>query len=134
MSLVEDIIASHHDSNVAYAVFDNHKRGDHKPYVMKTVDRGVSWELIVDGLPARGTAHTIIEDHVDPALLFTGTEFGLFFSADGGQSWNELTGMPTISVRDLEIQRREGDLVPQVSGPVVWVSPALASGGFFDRD
>jgi photosystem II stability/assembly factor-like uncharacterized protein len=116
MSLVEDIIASHHDSNVAYAVFDNHKRGDHKPYVMKTVDRGVSWELIVDGLPARGTAHTIIEDHVDPALLFTGTEFGLFFSADGGQSWNELTGMPTISVRDLEIQRREGDLVVTTFG------------------
>ena len=116
MSLVEDIIASHHDSDVAYAVFDNHKRGDHKPYVMKTADRGVSWELMVDGLPARGTAHTITEDHVDPALLFTGTEFGLFFSPDGGQSWNELTGMPTISVRDLEIQRREGDLVVTTFG------------------
>jgi photosystem II stability/assembly factor-like uncharacterized protein len=116
MSLVEDIIASHHDSNVAYAVFDNHKRGDHKPYVMKTVDRGVSWELIVDGLPVRGTAHTIIEDHVDPALLFTGTEFGLFFSTDGGQNWHELTGLPTISVRDLEIQRREGDLVVTTFG------------------
>jgi photosystem II stability/assembly factor-like uncharacterized protein len=116
MSLVEDIIASHHDSNVAYAVFDNHKRGDHKPYVMKTVDRGVSWELIVDGLPARGSAHTIIEDHVDPALLFTGTEFGLFFSTDGGQGWHELTGLPTISVRDLEIQRREGDLVVTTFG------------------
>ena len=116
MSLVEDIIASHHDSNVAYAVFDNHKRGDHKPYVMKTVDRGVSWERIVDGLPVRGTAHTIIEDHVDPALLFTGTEFGLFFSTDGGQNWHELTGLPTISVRDLEIQRREGDLVVTTFG------------------
>lgn len=116
MSLVEDIIASHHDSSVAYAVFDNHKRGDHKPYVMKTVDRGVSWELIVDGLPVRGTAHTVIEDHVDSALLFTGTEFGLFFSTDGGQNWHELTGLPTISVRDLEIQRREGDLVVTTFG------------------
>ena len=116
MSLVEDIIASHHDSNVAYAVFDNHKRGDHKPYVMKTVDRGVSWELIVDGLPVRGTAHAVIEDHVDPALLFTGTEFGLFFSTDGGQNWHELTGLHTISVRDLEIQRREGDLVVTTFG------------------
>ncbi len=28
--------------------------------------------------------------------------------------------------------RREGDLVPQVTGAVVWVSSALASGGFFD--
>ncbi|MFC1688914.1 glycosyl hydrolase [Pseudomonadota bacterium] len=116
MSLVEDIIASHHDADVAYAVFDNHKRGDHKPYVMKTSDRGRSWELLVDGLPGRGTAHTIIEDHVDADLLFTGTEFGLFFTNDGAQSWQKLTGLPTISVRDLEIQRREGDLVVTTFG------------------
>jgi RND family efflux transporter MFP subunit len=29
--------------------------------------------------------------------------------------------------------RHEGDLVPQVSGPVVWVSAAMASGGFFEE-
>ncbi|NNK38366.1 MAG: glycosyl hydrolase, partial [Xanthomonadales bacterium] len=110
-SLVEDIIASRHDENVAWAVFDNHKRGDHKPYVLRTDDQGESWELMTDGLPERGTAHTIIQDHVDPKLLFVGTEFGLHFTNDGGESWNELTGLPTISVRDLEIQRREGDLV-----------------------
>jgi photosystem II stability/assembly factor-like uncharacterized protein len=116
MSLVEDIIASHHDANVAYAVFDNHKRGDHKPYIMKTTDRGTSWKLMVDGLPGRGSAHTVIEDHLDAGLLFTGTEFGLFFSSDGAQNWNELTGLPTIAVRDLEIQRREGDLVVTTFG------------------
>ncbi len=116
MSLVEDIIASHHDANVAYAVFDNHKRGDHKPYVLKTSDRGNSWSLMTGGLPERGTAHTIIEDHVDPSLLFVGTEFGLFFSNDGAKNWLELTALPTIAVRDLEIQRREGDLVVSTFG------------------
>lgn len=30
------------------------------------------------------------------------------------------------------VPRSESDLVPQVSGEVVWVSPALAPGGFFD--
>jgi photosystem II stability/assembly factor-like uncharacterized protein len=116
MSLVEDIVASRHDANVAYAVFDNHKRGDHKPYVVKTTDRGNSWQLMVNGLPERGTAHTIIEDHLDAGLLFTGTEFGLFFSNDGAQTWQQLTGLPTIAVRDLEIQRREGDLVVTTFG------------------
>jgi RND family efflux transporter MFP subunit len=29
--------------------------------------------------------------------------------------------------------RTESDLVPEVSGPVVWVSPSLVSGGFFDE-
>ncbi len=87
MSLIEDIISSFHNADVAYAVIDNHKRGDYKPYVLKTENRGKSWVLISNNLPERGTAHTIIEDHVDPNLLFVGTEFGLFFSNDG---WQEL--------------------------------------------
>jgi len=121
MSLVEDIVSSFHNADVAYAVIDNHKRGDYKPYVLKTENRGKSWALISNNLPARGTAHTIIEDHVDPGLLFVGTEFGLFFSNDGGKNWNELTALPTIAVRDLEIQRREGDLVIGTFGRGIYI-------------
>jgi photosystem II stability/assembly factor-like uncharacterized protein len=121
MSLVEDVIASHHDVDVAYAVFDNHKRGDLKPYVLKTEDRGRSWKLISSDLPERGTAHTIIQDHVDPNLLFVGTEFGVFFTSDDGGSWHELTTLPTIAVRDLEIQRREGDLVVGTFGRGIYI-------------
>jgi photosystem II stability/assembly factor-like uncharacterized protein len=121
MSLIEDLIASFHDEDVAYAVIDNHKRGDHKPYVLKTENRGRNWSLISNNLPERGSAHTIIEDHVDPNLLFAGTEFGLFFSNDGGENWNELTGLPTIAVRDLEIQRREGDLVVGTFGRGIYI-------------
>jgi len=121
MSLVEDIISSFHDVDVAYAIIDNHKRGDYKPYVLKTENRGKSWALISNNLPERGTAHTIIEDHLDPNLLFVGTEFGLFFSNDGGSSWNEMTSLPTIAVRDLEIQRREGDLVVGTFGRGIYI-------------
>jgi len=121
MSLIEDIIASHHDADVAYAVIDNHKRGDYKPYLLKTEDQGVSWQLISNDLPKRGTAHTIIEDHVDPNLLFVGTEFGLFFSNNGGSKWTELTSLPTVAVRDLEIQRREGDLVVGTFGRGIYI-------------
>ena len=121
MSLVEDIVASGHNADVAYAVIDNHKRGDYKPYVLKTDNRGKSWALISNNLPERGSAHTIIEDHVDPKLLFVGTEFGLFFSNDGGNSWNKMTALPTIAVRDLEIQRREGDLVVGTFGRGIYI-------------
>ena len=121
MSLVEDIIASNHDADVAYAVFDNHKRGDYEPYILKTEDRGKSWKLMIQGLPERGTAHTIIEDHIDSDLLFAGTEYGLFFSNDGGDNWHELTSLPTIAVRDLEIQRREGDLVIGTFGRGIYI-------------
>lgn len=120
-SLVEDIIASEHDADVAFAVFDNHKRGDFKPYVLKTSDRGRSWRLISNNLPERGTAHTLAQDHVDSNLLFVGTEFGLHFSSNGGGDWHELTSLPTIAVRDLEIQRREGDLVVGTFGRGVYI-------------
>ncbi|MEM9495914.1 MAG: glycosyl hydrolase [Pseudomonadota bacterium] len=122
MSLVEDLVASVHDENVAYAVFDNHKRGDYKPYVYKTSDKGRSWRAITGDLPEWGSAHTIAEDHEDPDLLFVGTEFGLFFTQNGGASWHKMDGdFPTISVRDLEIQRRENDLVVATFGRGIYI-------------
>jgi len=122
MSLVEDVIASVHDENVAYAVFDNHKRGDYKPYVYKTTDKGRTWKAIAGDLPERGSAHTIAEDHEDPDLLFVGTEFGLFVTQDGGKDWDRMkSGLPTIAVRDLEIQRRENDLVVGTFGRGIYI-------------
>jgi photosystem II stability/assembly factor-like uncharacterized protein len=121
-TLVEDIFASWHDADVAYAVFDNHKRGDLKPYVYKTDNRGKSWKLISNDLPERGSAHTITGDNVDPNLLFVGTEFGLFFTQNGGDAWHKMTGnFPTISVRDLEIQERESDLVVGTFGRSIYI-------------
>lgn len=122
MSLVEDIITSAHDENIAYAVFDNHKRGDYKPYVFKTTNKGKSWKNISSNLPARGSAHTIAEDHINPNLLFLGTEFGLFMTQDGGKTWAKMKGkFPTIAVRDLEIQRRESDLVVGTFGRGIYI-------------
>lgn len=122
MSLIEDVQASMHDEDIAYAVVDNHKRGDFKPYVLKTTNKGRSWRLISGDLPERGTVHTIVEDHVDPNLLFVGTEYGVFFSQNGGENWQQLkSGIPTIAVRDLEIQRRESDLVVGTFGRGIYI-------------
>lgn len=112
MSYVHQIIASLHDKSVAYVCFNHHRYGDFKPYVLKTSDMGRTWKPIHSDLPVRGSVYSIAEDHVDPNLLFVGTEFGLFFSNTGGTNWIQLkSGLPTIAVRDIEIQRRENDLV-----------------------
>lgn len=122
MTLVEDIVASVHDGDVAYAVFDNHKRGDHKPYIYRTGNRGGAWQAISGDLPQWGAVHTIAEDHVDPDLLFAGTEFGLFYSQNGGRNWQQLkANFPTIDVRDIEIQRRESDLVVGTFGRGIYI-------------
>ncbi|MEL6758315.1 MAG: glycosyl hydrolase, partial [Pseudomonadota bacterium] len=122
MTLVEDIITSSHDADVAYAVFDNHKRNDHKPYLFRTDNRGQSWRDISGDLPEWGSVHTIAEDHVDPNLLFVGTEFGLFYSQNRGRNWTQLkTNFPTIDVRDIEIQKRENDLVIGTFGRGIYI-------------
>ncbi len=122
MTLVEDIVTSVHSADVAYAVFDNHKRGDHTPYVYRTDDRGATWRPIAGDLPQRGAAHTIAEDHGDPDLLFAGTEFGLFYTQTGGDTWVQLkANFPTIDVRDIEIQRRENDLVVGTFGRGIYI-------------
>ncbi len=109
---VNQIITSQHDRNVAYVTFNHHRYGDFHPYIYKTTDGGKTWSAIQHNLPERGTAYTIAEDHVNANLLFVGTEFGFYFSIDGGQEWIPLkNGLPTISVKDIAIQKRENDLV-----------------------
>ncbi|MFN5845441.1 MAG: VPS10 domain-containing protein [Flavobacteriia bacterium] len=113
---VNMITASNFDENVVFAVFNNHRSGDFKPYLMKSTDKGKSWISITGNLPERGSVYCIKQDHLDPNLLFAGTEFGAYFSNDGGMNWTKLSGLPTIAVYDLDIQKRENDLVAATFG------------------
>ena len=109
---VNKIIASQHDADTVYAAFDNHKAGDFKPYIYKSTDRGATWTSIIGDMPDRHIVWSLAEDHVKPNLLFAAAEYGLFFTIDGGGHWIKLSGgVPTIAFRDVEIQRRENDLV-----------------------
>ena len=112
MTYVSRLAASNHDANTVYAAFDNHKNEDFKPYLLKSTDAGKTWTSIASDLPENGPVLAFAEDTVNSNLLFAGTEFGAFFSINGGQHWVQLKGgLPTIAVRDMVIQTREGDLV-----------------------
>lgn len=109
---VSRLEASRHAPDAVYATFDNHKMGDFKPYVLKSTDRGKSWTSVAGDLPAGEVIVALVEDPKAPGLVFAGGEFGVYFTLDGGPHWVKLTGgLPTIAVRDLAIQEREGDLV-----------------------
>ena len=109
---VQDIVPSRHDDKIVYTVFNNHKNGDFTPYIYKSDDGGKSWTALTNGLPEKGSVYALAEDHINPDLLFAGTEFGIWFTLDGGANWKELgSGLPTTAVRDIAIQERENDLV-----------------------
>jgi photosystem II stability/assembly factor-like uncharacterized protein len=112
MTYVSRLAASQHDENTVYAAFDNHKNEDFKPYLLKSSDAGKTWTSIAGNLPENGSVLAFAEDSVNANLLFAGTEFGAFFTVDGGLHWVQLQGgLPTIAVRDMVLQAREGDLV-----------------------
>ena len=122
MAYVSRIITSNHDANTAFVSFDNHQNNDFKPYLLKTTDAGRTWTSLSANLPKNGPVLAIAEDHVNPNLLFIGTEFGLWFSIDGGQKWIQLKGgMPTIAVRDLNIHKRENDLIVGTFGRGIYI-------------
>ncbi|MEO0504588.1 MAG: glycosyl hydrolase [Bacteroidota bacterium] len=109
---VNDVRADLFDANVVYAAVDNHKYGDYKPYVLKSADKGKSWRIISGDLPSRLLIWRLVQDHVKKDLMFAATEYGIYFTYNGGTNWVKLKGgVPTISFRDITIQRRENDLV-----------------------
>jgi len=111
-AFVNDIRADLYDANTVYVALDNHKYGDYTPYLLKSTNRGRTWKSITGDLPDRHLVWRVVQDHVEKDLMFAATEFGLFFTVDGGEKWIEFSGgVPTISFRDVTIQRREEDIV-----------------------
>lgn len=111
-AFINDIKADLYNENTVYVVLDNHKNGDFKSYLYKSIDKGKSWTSISGSFPERTLIWRIVQDHVRPELMFAATEFGIYFTVDGGSKWVRFTGgLPTISFRDLAIQKRENDLV-----------------------
>lgn len=109
---VSDIFPSKFDENIVFASFNNIKSDDFKPYLLKSNDKGQTWVSIASDLPEDQGIHSIIQDPVKENLLFTGTEFGIYFTVNGGMHWVKLdAGLPDIAVRDIVVQERENDLV-----------------------
>ncbi|NQW04187.1 MAG: glycosyl hydrolase [Acidobacteria bacterium] len=109
---VSDVFASRLDVNTVFVTLNNWQTGDYKPYLVKSTDRGRTFTNISGDLPPKNNLWAVIQDHVNPNLLFAGAEFGVFASVDGGGHWTQLKGgLPTTQVRDMQVQRRENDLV-----------------------
>jgi hypothetical protein len=119
---VSRVEASHFDDKVAYVALDGHRNDDFAPYLYMTTDGGKTWTLIRGNLPAFGPIYVVREDRRNPALLFVGTEFGVFTSLDKGHSWRQLnSGLPTVAVYDMVIHPRDNDLVIGTHGRSIYV-------------
>jgi len=121
-SYIAYLSASPHDANVVYGAINNFKRGDFKPYVIRSVDKGRTWKVISANLPDRAPTHVVREDLARKGLLFVGNEYGLWLSFDDGARWQQLrNGLPPIAVYDLAIQPQASDLVVATFGRGLYI-------------
>jgi len=119
---IHHIIASRFDKLIAYVACHNYVGGDRTPYLYKTIDGGKTWISINSNLPEEGSTYSIAEDHVEKNLLFVGTQYGVYFTNSGGDEWIPFkNGMPPATVMDLDIQRRENDLVVSTFGRGIYI-------------
>ncbi len=112
-SWIAQIKASPFSAGEAYAVVNNYRNFDFKPYLFRTRDYGKTWESLLEKKDETfGYSLSLIQDPVQKNLVFLGTENGLYVSIDEAKTWTKWTeGYPSVPTMDLGIHPREHDLV-----------------------
>ncbi|MCW5956436.1 MAG: hypothetical protein KIT61_07610 [Pyrinomonadaceae bacterium] len=119
---INSIEASPNDAGTAYFAATGYKSDDYKPYLFKTSDYGKTWKKIVTGIEADAFTRVIREDPNRKGMLYAGTETGMYYSANDGESWQSLRlNLPVVPITDLAVQKRDKDLVVATQGRSFYV-------------
>jgi len=120
---IPQIEVSHSNAGEAYVVVNNYRMNDWTPYLYHTSDYGATFTRVVDDNDVHGFVCSVVQDQVEPNLLFLGTDDGLYFSISRGEEWQKWPGksFPSVQVRDMKIHPRENDLVLATFGRAFWV-------------
>lgn len=119
---IECIEAARDDAQTAYLAVDRHDLGDRAPYLFATSDGGATWRRIDAALPRNASTHVIRSDPKNGAMLYAGTEQGVYYSPNRGRSWLSMQfNLPAAPVYDLQIQPRDNDLIVATHGRSFWI-------------
>jgi photosystem II stability/assembly factor-like uncharacterized protein len=119
---VTRVVPSSDDPATAFVTVTGFHRDDFRPFVFRTDDYGATWRSVSPDIE-KGSANVLVQDRVNPDLLFLGTDHGLFVSLTGGEAWTPFqANMPVVPVRDLVIHPRENDLVVGTHGRGLFVA------------
>ncbi|MCX8490671.1 MAG: hypothetical protein ORN54_06345, partial [Cyclobacteriaceae bacterium] len=122
---IPQIQASTHNAAEVLVVVNNYRQFDFKPYLFRSKDYGQTWENMVTPSQVGENNYTlaVVQDLVEPKLIFVGTENGLWVSLDEGKTYTRWTsgypaGVPTM---DLVIHPREHDLAIGTFGRALYI-------------
>ena len=119
---INSLDASPHDPATAYVAGTMYKWDDNRPYLYRTSDYGKTWKKITNGIPDTAFTRVIREDPNKRGLLYAGTETGMYVSFDNGERWQSLQlNLPVVPITDLQVQKREQELVVATQGRSFWI-------------
>ena len=121
-SWIPQIVASRYNAGEAFVIANDYRRNNWSAYAYHTTDFGQTWTRIVDDSDVFGYTLSILQDPIEPNLIFLGTENGLYVSFDKAQNWNKWNhGYPSASTMDLAIQETEHDLAIGTFGRAFYI-------------
>jgi photosystem II stability/assembly factor-like uncharacterized protein len=118
---ISKVLASRYAEGTVYLTQQGRYDDDFSVYIYKSTDYGKTWKSMAGNLPA-GPINTVLEDPVNPNVLYTCNDFGVYVTTNGGQKWDVLGGnLPSVNVMDMIVHPRDHVLVIGTHGRGVWV-------------
>jgi hypothetical protein len=113
---VSRVRASAHLTSRVYATLNGYRWDHFDPYLYVSENFGETWERIGLDLSME-PLNVVIEDPVNPNILYVGSDNGLYISLDGGVHFNSAgRSLPAVAVHDLDIQPVEKHLLVGTHG------------------
>ncbi len=120
---VSSVFASPHKETDVFVTLNGYRDDDFKTYAYKSTDNGKTWMSVKGNLPEM-VVNDLIQDPLNPELLYLGGDNGTYISLDAGKSWNLFTAIPNVASYDLIVHPRENELVVGTHGRSIFVVDA----------
>ncbi len=115
---VNDIAVNPSNASEAWAALGGFGSG----HLFHTTDEGQTWTDISGDLPDSPVNAVAVDTRYHPALIFVGTDVGVFLASQGSTRWAISGGLPNSPVTDLLVDRSTNQLVAATYGRGVWAS------------
>ncbi len=117
---VSSVFASPHDKATVFVSLNGYRDDEFKTYLWMSTNFGKTWKSIKGNLP-EAAANVIIQDPVNPDLLYCGLDNGSYVSSDKGITWSVINEALNVASYDMVVHLRDNELVIGTHGRSVFV-------------
>lgn len=115
---VSSVKASPNKISNAFVTYSGYRDGDYAPKVYKSENYGASWKAISGNLPNIAINDVYIYPYrEEDEVVFVAGDIGVFFTIDGGASWDRLgDNMPIVPVFDMDYNVAKNQIIAATFG------------------